>query len=686
VRDVVRFQSTFKCCNKLVQSLATSLLILLACGSPAVAQDDSSKGVAETNTVHTDFRTPGPWFLIPYHSPAVKAARTTDSDRLAELIRGDTLYLTLEDAIDLAIENNFDVEIQRFDHEFALTDIMRSKGGGLLRGITTTITEMPSGEGGPGEPLLTTVGGYSPVIQLPSSAANLATITSTTTDLSVTGSTAPASSTTGPITSTLGLSNGPAVPQFDPEIVGQVSISQQIMPQPSSFGTGSNVEESHGLLVNVGYQQSFSPGTQLMVTTNSNSINSSSMSNNLNPSTSGYFDVSIVQPLLQGFGIRMNRRFIRVAKNEDKIADYVFRQQLISTVSDITRLYWDFVSLTADLKVKRESLAEARRLYEDTRNRVEQGTQAPVQLTSAQAQVATSLQDFINSEGLVLQQELLLKELLTRRGISEPRIAKAKIEALTAIQTPDRDTIDPLGTLLQQAIENRPDLRLAQVQLENTNISLEGSRNDVLPQLDVVASMQNNGLAGSANPNASSSTMPASSGLMGGYGTVEQQIFSRDYPSYSVGVQLNIPLRNRVARSDLTRDELQKHQTEVRINQLHSQVRLQVGNAEIAVRQARNSYEAAVEARILQQQALDVEQARYDEGVDTAFDLIQYERNLAQAESAEVSALGVYAKSKSALERAVGLTLKNNNVSVEEAYDGKVSRPPSTLPAVEPAR
>jgi outer membrane protein len=682
----VRFQFTFKCSNKLVQSLATGLLILLTWASPVAAQDDSSKGVAETTTVHTDFRTPGPWFLIPYHSPAVKAARTGDSDRLSELIRGDTLYLTLQDAIDLAIENNFDVEIQRFDHEFALTDIMRSKGGGLLRGITTTVSEMPSGEGGPGEPLLTTVGGYSPVIQLPSSAANLATITSTSSDLSVTGSTAPASSTNGPITSTLGLSNGPTVPQFDPDIVGQIAISQQIMPQPTSFATGSNVEENHGLLVNVGYQQGFSPGTQLMVTTNSDAINSNSTHNNLNPSTSGYLNVSIVQPLLQGFGIRMNRRFIRIAKNEDKIADYVFRQQLISTVSDITRLYWDFVSLTADLKVKRESLAEAQRLYEDTRNRVEQGTQAPVQLTSAQAQVATSRQDFINSEGLVLQQELLLKELLTRRGISDPRVAKAKIEALTAIQSPDNDTIDPLGTLLQQAIENRPDLRLAHVQLENTNISLEGSRNEVLPELNLVASMQNNGLAGSANPNAASGTTPASAGLMGGYGTVEQQIFNRDYPSYSVGVQLNIPLRNRVARSDLTRDELQKRQTEVRINQLDSQVRLQVGNAEIAVRQARSAYEAAVEARVLQQQALDVEQARYDEGVDTAYDLIQYERNLAQAESAEVSALGVYAKSKSALERAVGLTLKNNNVSIEEAYDGKVSHPPSTLPAVEPAR
>lgn len=682
----MQFQFKFKYFKHFIPMMTPAMLILMACASTAVAQDDSSKGVAETNTVHTDFRTPGPWFLIPYHTPAVKAARTADSDRLSELIRGDTLYLTLQDAIDLAIENNFDVEIQRFDHEFALTDITRSKGGGLLRGISTTITELPSGEGGPGEPLLTTVGGYSPVIQLPSSAASLATITSTTTDLSVTGSTAPASSTNGPIVSTLGLSNGPAVPQFDPAIVGQIAISQQIMPQASSFGTGSNVEESHGLLVNVGYQQGFSPGTQLMVTTNSNATNSSSMGNNLNPSTSGYFNVSIVQPLLQGFGIRVNRRFIRIAKNEDRIADYVFRQQLISTVSDITRLYWDFVSLTADLRVKRESLAAAQRLYEDTQNRVEQGTQAPLQLTSAQAQLATSRQDYINSEGLVLQQELLLKELLTRRGISDPRIANAKIEALTAIQSPGNDTIDPLGTLLQQATENRPDLRLAHVQLENTNISLEGSRNDVLPELNLVASMQNNGLAGSANSNASSGTMSAGSGLMGGYGTVEQQIFNRDYPSYSVGVQLNLPLRNRVARSDLTRDELQKRQTQVRINQLDSQVRLQVGNAQIAVRQARNSYEAAVEARKLQQQALDVEQARYDEGVDTAYDLIQYERNLAQAESAEVSALGVYAKSKSALERAVGLTLKNNNVSIDEAYDGKVSRPPSTLPPLEPAR
>jgi outer membrane protein len=653
-------------CESLMKELAVGGLAVIALVSPAMAQDAPPQGIAEDITIHTDFRAPGPWFLVPYRAPQVKPSSSGNSERLANLLRGGTLYLSLQDAIDLAIENNFDVEIQRFDHEFALTDILRAKGGGLLRGIPTTISELPAGEGGPGEPLLTTVGGYAPVIQLPSSAADLATITGTTTDLSVTGSTP--------------LSNGPAIPQFDPSLIGQVAVSQQITPNSSAFGTGSNVARTHGLLVNLGYQQGFSPGTQFMVTTNSDSTNSNSIANNVNPSTSGYFNFSVVQPLLQGFGIRVNRRFIRIAENDDKIADYVFRQQLISTVSDVIRLYWDFVSLTADLQVKRNSLAAAQRLYEDTKNQVEQGTQAPLQLTSARAQLEASRQDYINSQGLVLQQELLLKELLTRRGISDPEIANAKIEALTSIEPPDTDTIDPLATLLDEAMQNRPDLVLAHVQLENTNISLEGSRNALLPQLNVVASMQNNGLAGSPNANAGPSTTPAAPGLLGGYGTVEQQIFSRDYPSYSVGVQLNLPLRNRVARADVARDELQLRDTQVRIDQLDSQVRLQVGNAQIAVEQAKSSYEAALEARKFQAQALDVEQARFDEGVDIAYVLIQYERDLAQAQSAEVAALGIYAKAKAALERAVGLTLKNYNVSIGEAYDGKLSRPASTLP------
>jgi outer membrane protein len=332
------------------------------------------------------------------------------------------------------------------------------------------------------------------------------------------------------------------------------------------------------------------------------------------------------------------------------------------------------------LQVKSDSVKAAQRLYQDTKNQVEQGTQAPLQLSSAAAQLQSSRQDYINSEGLVLQQELLLKEVLTRRGISDPEIANARIEALTSIVPPGTDAIDPLPTLLDEAMQNRPDLAAAQVQLENTHISLEGSRNEVLPQLNLVASMQNSGLAGSQNADASAKTVPAAPSLIGGYGTLEQQIFSAHYPSYSVGVQLNLPVRNRVARADLTRDELQLRQTQVRMDQLDSQIRLQVGNAQIAVLQAKSSYEAAEQAREFQAQALEVEQARFEEGVDTAYILIQYQRDLAQAQSGEVAALGIYAKAKAALERAAGLTLKNNNVSIGEAYQGKLSRPPVRLP------
>jgi len=647
-------------CIALAAALAGTLPV------PVEAQELPEQPVAEKKTVHSDFRTPGPWFLIAYHTPAVGHSRSGNSDRLSELIVNGKLYLSLQDAIDLAVENSFDVELQRFDHEFARTEVERAEGGGLLRGIPTTVSELPAGEGGPGEPLLTTVGGYSPVLQLPSSAGSLATISPTSEDLSITGGTA--------------LSSGPAVPQFDPVLSSQFAVAQATQLSASSMTTGSNIEHSHSVLFNLGYQQGFSPGTQVNATFQSDSTNENSTTNNLNPSTNGYFNVSVVQPLLQGFGIRLNRRFIRIAKNEDAIADYVFRQQLISTVSDVIRLYWDFVSLSADLQVKKGSLDTAQRLYQDTKNQVDQGTQAPLQLTSAQAQLESSRGDYINSQGLVLQQELLLKEVLTRKGISDPALANAGIEALTPIATPESETLEPLPEFLQDATRNRPDLLLAHVQLENIKISLQGSRNELLPQLNLVGTVQNNGLAGMSNAGASSATIPASAALMGGYGSFLSQVFSRDYPGYSIGLELDLPLRNRVARADATRDELQSRQTDVRLAQLDSQVRLQVGNAWIAVQQAKTAYQAAVEARKLQEQALNVEQARFDAGVDTAYVLIQYQRDLAQGRSAELTALGVYAKAKTALERAVGLTLQNNGVSIEEAYQGQLSRSPSKPP------
>jgi outer membrane protein TolC len=292
--------------------------------------------------------------------------------------------------------------------------------------------------------------------------------------------------------------------------------------------------------------------------------------------------------------------------------------------------------------------------------------------------VASTNQAYIDEQGTILQQELLLKEVLTRRGISDPSVASARIEPITPIESPEKDTVEPLANLIDQASKNRPDLALAEKQEENTTLSLKGSRNALLPQLDLVASMQNNGGVGSSNPNFIPNQIlgigaPPPAELLGGYGTALNQIFRRSFPNYLVGVQLNIPLRNRIAKADVTRDELQCRRTEARFQQLKSQVRLQVGNAYIAVQQAKASYSAALQARKLQEQALDVEQAKFEAGVATAYELIQHQANLAQPKSSEVTALGVYAKAKAALQRAVGSILVDHNVNVEKAYNGHTS-------------
>jgi outer membrane protein len=599
------------------------------------------------------------WLTGPFRVPPQPSSSQSDPRSIESLLRDGKLYLTLDDAIDLAIANNFDVEVERYDEKFAETDLMRTRGGGLPRGVVTGYSELPAGVGGPGEPLLTTVGGYSPIISLPSSAANLAQITATQSETSILGGNA--------------FSSGSPIPQFDPTLGGQVAYGQQVVPQSSNFLTGSNIFELHSLAGNFAYQQGFSPGTQFTATYNSNWTSENSIKDNIDPYTQGFLNVTLTQPLLQGFGIGLNRRFIHIAKNDHTISKRVFEQQLIATVSDLIRLYWDLVSQQNDLQVKQDSLTEAQRLYQDTQQAVEQGTQAPVQLTSAGAQVASSREDYINTQGLVLQQELLLKELLTRRGISDPNLAAARIEALTPIESPDKDNVQPIGELIDDAMKKRPDLAVAQLQIENSKLSLKGSRNQLLPQVNLVASMENNGLVGMLNPFAEAGTLPPNPNLLGGYDHLLDQIFGRDYPNYSVGLQLNIPLRNRVARADYERDELQYNQVQVRMDQLSSQVRLQVGNALIALQQAKSSYDAAVEARKLQEQALDVEQARFDEHVDTPLQLLQSKRDLSQAKSSEITALGVYAKAKAALERAVGLTLENHNVTVDQAYQGSVS-------------
>jgi outer membrane protein TolC len=317
---------------------------------------------------------------------------------------------------------------------------------------------------------------------------------------------------------------------------------------------------------------------------------------------------------------------------------------------------------------------------------VEIGTLAPLELKRAQAEVARSRQDLTNSQSLVLQQELVLKTVLTRTGNADPRLQSAHIVPLDKIVIPAQETIQPVQDLLSQALSNRPDVAQARIQIDNSNISLKGSKNALLPQLNFIGSLTNNALTGELNgspiPGAAFSRAPDPF-YIGGYSNALSQLFLHNFPNYSVGLQLNIPLKNRTAQADVVRDELQVRQTEVRMKQLQNQVRLEVENALVALQRARASYDAALETRQLQEEALAAEQERYAVGASTSFFVIQYQRDLAQARSSEVIAEGNYAKSRAALDRSIGATLDVNNVEIDQAYKGRVSRPPTPLPVLD---
>ena len=297
----------------------------------------------------------------------------------------------------------------------------------------------------------------------------------------------------------------------------------------------------------------------------------------------------------------------------------------------------------------------------------------------AQAQVSANQQALISAEGLVEQQELIVKTAITRGGLGNPAIRTAHIIPTDTLTVPEIESVQPVEALIADAVRDRPDLAQAGIQVQNSQISLKGSLNALRPELDVVGTVQNGGLSGVVSSAAVALT-PGAAIYPGGYGTALGQVFKNNFPTYSVGLQLMLPLRNRIAQADAVRDQLQLRQTQVRRYQFEDQVRLEVADAYVAMRQAQAAYQAAVQSRVLQEQSVDVEQATFDVGLATNYLVIQYQTLLAQARSTEVAAKGAYAKAKLALDRATASTLDVNHVSIQEARNGRVSRPSTQIP------
>jgi len=594
------------------------------------------------------------WFTKNYRPRDIAPINLANSGRLDSLLRAGNLYLSLQDAIALAIENNLDVELQRYGPEQAQASLLRAQAGGLLRGVTTAVAAGPNSAL---NAVLGNTGGGAG-----GAAAGTANVSAGTT-ISATGTT---------------------LPNYDPVFSSSMNFAHNSRPQANTITSG-------GLTAILLNSQTFantltkgwSTGTTASFTWNMQSVLSNNPGLDLNASRNGSFQLNVTQRLLQGYGRAVNNRNIIVAKNNVRVADLQFQLQLITTVAAVENLYWDLVSFNADYRVRQQAVDLARKLYEDNQKQVEIGTLAPIEVVSAKAAMAARQQDLTISETALLQQETIIKNALSRTGTLSPSLAEARVIPTDSIQVPDTDTIRPLQDLYEEAKRNRPEITQSVINVENSNVNIAGSRSQLRPSLDVTGSFNNNGLAGDINSILGRPHSPDAY-FVGGYGQVLSQLFRRNFPDYSIALQLNVPIRNRSAQADLMLDTLNLRQQELNQQKQLNQLRVDIQNATISLRQARARYQSAVEQTQLQEQTLDAEQKKYALGASTAFFVIQYQNQLAQARSNEVAAQVTYAKAQVELSRVTGNTLKDTNIEVSEAVSGRVSRPPSAIPAQAP--
>lgn len=599
------------------------------------------------------------WLTRPYQQRYVPDANLQNSDRLSKLIQAGNLYLSAQDVIALALENNVDIEVQRYGPLLANEVLTRAKGGGALRDLGLAVAAGPT-------------------------SVSLTGVSVNASGGASTGTAGAGVSSGGGITTQL----GPALLNLDPTVSLLADFAHTTTPQSNTQLTGTTALIFNTRSYQASYSQNWDFGlnTQLTYASTRNTVNSSFYS--INPYTSGDLDLTVSQNLLQGFGRSVNGRNIIIAKNNEKISELQFKQQVITTVSAVLNLYWDLVSFYQNLKATKDELATAEALYNDNQKQVSIGTLAPIEVTRAEAQVYTAQQDLLVAQTNILQQETVLKNALSRNGVENPLLANVHVIPLDQFNIPPKDDVKPVNDLFKEALVNRIEIAQDRINIASQQAGLKGIKNGIRPTLQAFAEVTNNGLTGEQNQLAiplleAAPELLANPYLKGGYGNLLGQIFRRNYPNYSAGISLNIPIRNRAAQSDYVTSLLALRQLELQLQKQVNQIRVDVQNAEIGLQQARSRYDASVRARVLQQQTLDADQKKYKLGASTVFQVVQDQQALATAQSNETQAMANYSHARVQFDQAMGTTLDTNHVSLTEAQSGHVGRP-SLLPAELP--
>ncbi|HWE49527.1 MAG TPA: TolC family protein [Bryobacteraceae bacterium] len=590
------------------------------------------------------------WLTRPYQVRPVPPIDLSNSSRIDSLIRAGNLYLTAQDVVALALENNIDIEVQRYGPLLAREVLRRAQGGGLLRSVGLGVAPGPV-------------------------SVSLAGVTINTTG-------APSGGSGSGVSTAVLTQLGPSIPSFDPTISAFANFQHLTIPTSNTGLTGTTtlIEGVRTFQAQYSQNWSFGLGASLTYASSRTSVNSSFFS--LNPYTNGDLDFQLTQNLLNGFGSAVNGRNIRVQKNNIKVTDLQLKQQVITTVSATLNLYWDLVSFDQDVRARQQEVAAAQQLLENNQAQVRIGTLADIEVTRAQSQLYAARQDLLISQTNLLQQETILKNALSRTGVATTDLAALHIVPLDNMTIPAKDDLAPAGELVSEALRNRVEIEQAGINIDSNKLNLIGIRNSLKPTLQAFAELTNNGLAGALTPFGA--TQPGFGYLAGGYDNLLAQIFRRNFPNYSAGFSLNIPLRNRAAQSDVVTSELELRQNQLNLQKQVNQVRVDVQNALIGLQQARARYDASVEGRILAQQTYDGDKKKYDLGAGTPYQVIQDQRDLASSQSSEVQAMANYSHARIAYDQALGKTLEVNHVSMDEAIQGKVSTPPSPIPANPP--
>ncbi|HEV2488013.1 MAG TPA: TolC family protein [Terracidiphilus sp.] len=577
-----------------------------------------------------------------YRGKTVPPPSLENSARLDSLIRDGKLYLTLQNAIDLAIENNLDLVIARYNLPIAQMDVLRTQAGGSVRGVNTgVVSGTPGGAGGVfGSSSGAGAGGTSG------------------------GAGGAGAGASGLVQSTLG--TGSAVSSYDPYINAKSSVDHTTQLLPNRILYGVPVIHQNTILGDITYSQAFPTGGAIQVAWNNNRQTTNSPNNTLNPQLNSYFEFYANQQLLAGFGLGPNLRFLRIAKTNQKVSDIAFRAQLIATVTQICDLYWDLVNAYDNEQVGERSVAFATETLNTARKQLSLQAIPEMDVLKAEADVATRQQDLTIARTNLELQELYMKNAISR-SLDDPVLQDMQVVPVDHIGTQVQPDTAAAQQMIADALKNRTELQESSLVLENSELSRKTARNALLPSLSVYGFYAGTGYGGTPNPlNSTGSNVPA------GFTGAVDNAFNYSSPEYQMGFQLSVPLRNRIAKADQYRTELEYRQSQVYLEELKKRIRIEVRNARFALEQGASRVDAARHARDLAQKTLDITQQEQKLGAGSNQQTLSAEHDLALAESALVTAETDYEKARIEVRRATGSVLEDYGISIANARTGVV--------------